>query len=1291
MMRWCNLAFLLITLFSYGQSDQVWLHPNRGQWDQRISYKVELNKGEMLLEPTGFTYHFYELQGHDHSTATYSDEAISDQDFKSHVLRTTFLNAQKPVSVEEVGSSSFYRNYFLSNDRNTWKSEVRSIKQVTSKAVYPGIDLLMEGGNASLKYSWIVAPGADCGNIQWKYDGAERMTITEDGELQIRHSLGTITEGAPYAWTIKNGKKSVVKLRYVLDGRTVSFRFSGSTDFQDTLIIDPSLTFSTFTGSTADNWGMTATPDPNGNLFAGGIVFGAGYPLTPGAFDQSFNGGNGSFAIDIGITKFNAVGTGLLYSTYLGGNGNETAHSVVSTASGELFILGATSSTNFPMAGNSFDNTFNGGPSFSGNSLAFDSGADIYVARLSANGATLLASTYIGGTGTDGVQEGTLRYNYGDQFRGEIIVNGTSIYVASVTSSDDFPTQTPQQASLNGIQDAVFFEMDLGLSAFQWSTYFGGSGSETGNGIQLSSAGDVYVTGGTSSAAMPFVVGQDLTYNGGSADGYLARFNGNNGALIAGTFIGSPDYDQSYFVQLDPDDAVYVYGQTQGTMPITAGCYGASNSGQFVAKYTTNLTALTWTTTIGAGSGSVEISPTAFLVSDCKDIYLSGWGGSINAGSQASQSTSFGFPATADAYQPSTNGSNFWIAVLGENASFLKYATYFGGITSSANHVDGGTSRFDKNGSIYHAVCAACGSNNTGFTTTPEAWSPQNPSPNCNLAAFKFELSTIEAIIADPDPLICLPDPVVFQNNSANGNDFFWNFGDNTTSTLVNPSHVYSGPGEYTVTLIVSDTNGCFTPDTVEFIVNIGDFEGGIVEPPSSICPGQSYQFEAFGGASYLWSPAQYLNNVNIFNPTATITQSTEFTCIISDSCGIDTVSVWLNVFGGAVQISNDTTICFGNSVPLFVSGVPTAVWSPPTYLDNPNSTNPISTPANTITYTVTGTTVDGCELNEQVLVTVVFNFPDPVIPDTLTYCEGLSGQVTVSGADTYVWSPPTNITPLTGPNVTISSPTEQYYYCVFSNVCGSELDSIYINIENATVNAGNDTIVCPGEPAYMYATGGVTYSWNPVVSPITSTYSNVSAIAPVPTTYIVTGSDVNGCLDTAKVFVDLYPQPFIQTVPDVYAFVGEAVQLSATSTTPGPYVWSPAEFLNCVVCTSPIAQPEQNYVYTVTYTDVNGCSASDDVHIFYDPIIYVPNAFTPDGNSLNSEFFAVGGNIKSFKIEIYNRWGERIYVGDALDKAWDGTYEGKKCQDGVYTWKIKYYDFLDKEYTLVGHVSLLR
>lgn len=1304
-MKFILLLTCLFSVFSlFSQESQVWLHPNKGQWDQEILYKVDAAQGSILLDQKGFTYFLNSASNHQHHDK--EDVAAEQEAIKIQVVKVHFEGSTWDLSKTEGALSSHYRNYFQGKDPTKWKSNVHSIASSRYHDFYPGIDMEVAGGDKKLKYSFFVQPGIDPSIIRSKISGSKSIFL-EDGNLHIVTEFGDIIEEKPIAWTIKDRKKQKVKVEFKLKNNELVYHFPDGYDETAELVIDPNIVFSTFTGSTMDNWGMSATPDNQGNLYAGGIVFSGGgtYPTTPGVFDASFNNGqpytvvmpNGaSFSMngfDVAISKFNATGTSLLFSTYLGGNDNESIHSMVTDDNDNLYVFGVTGSTNFPMTPGCFDPTHNGGPFIGTNELGFN-GADIYITRFNAAGSALVGSTFIGGNDTDGINGGSLFYNYGDPFRGEIIVKNGFVYLASSTNSANFPTISASQGSISGTQDAVAIKINDLLTTVSWSTYFGGTGFESGNGIQLSSANDVYLTGGTTTSNLGFSLGHDLSYNGGVSDGYIVRLNNATSAQLSGTYIGTSDYDQSFFVQLDTDDDVYVYGQTEGSIPVSAGCYGVANSGQFIAKYSTNLTNQLWTTSIGAGSGHAEISPTAFLVSNCKDIYLTGWGGEINQAWSpgAGLSTTFGFPVTVDAVQATTNGSNFWIAVLDEDAASLKYATFMGGLTTSSNHVDGGTSRFDKNGNIYHAVCGACGGVDFGFTTTPGVWSPTNQSFNCNLAAFKFELSSIEAIVSTPDPLICLPDPVVFNNNSANGNEFSWDFGDGSTSNLVNPSHVYSGPGQYTVTLVVKDTNQCFAPDSIEFIVNIGDFQGGVIDPDILICPGQTAQLEAFGGNTYLWSPAQFLNNPAIANPIATVTQSTLFTCIISDSCGIDTVQVQVNMVGANVNVSADTSICIGNSVPLFIDGVVSAVWTPAQFLDNPTSLTPISTPTNTITYQVTGTTVDGCQLLKNVTIQVFFDPPAPVIPDTLKYCEGTSGTLTVSGAETYTWNPTVNITPSTGPTVVISTSTEQYYYCLFTNACAAVLDSVYIDLVQPTITAGFDTTVCPGQVAYMQGFGGVSYSWSPSVSPITPNYDSVSVIAPATTTYMVYGTDQYGCVDSASVTITLFPQPFIQTNPDVFGVAGEQIQLYATSTTTGQYVWSPAEYLSCVVCPDPIAQPDQNFTYTVTYTDENGCTASDIVRISYDPLIYVPNTFTPNGNTINELFFALGVNIGDFNMEIYNRWGELIYTGDRMAKSWDGTYQGLPCPDGVYVWKIRYGDlYSDKVYEIVGHVNLLR
>lgn len=1289
------LAILCITfLFFEITAQDVWLHPNKGQWDNKIEYKIDLDLGELYLENNGFSYFLHNAKiKHNHSENSNHSHDHSDSLIKAQMIRSTFLNSNWQGKRLERDSSSWYRNYILGNDSTKWKSGIRSLLSVEYQELYPGINMNVDGKSQRVKLTYFVSPGADPSLIQYQIEGANSLHIDEGGQLVIANRFGEIRESKPIAWTEKNGNRSAVNVYYKLTGNIVSFHLPDGYDISETLVIDPYLVFSTFTGSTADNWGFTAAPDPNGNLFAGGIVFGPGYPTTTGAFDVSYNNGTETgFNIDIGISKFNSTGTTLLYSTHLGGTRNETPNSIVSSTTGELFILGVTSSNDFPVGPAAYDNSFNGGPTTTQNSLNF-TGSDIFIARLNAGGTALVASTYVGGSGVDGLNITNLNYNYGDQFRGEIILDPSgNVYVASTTQSGNFPVVLGSQNFLNGSQDAVIFKMPPTLSSMTWSTYFGGSGNETGNSLQVASNGDVYVGGGTNSATLPFLSGNDLTFNGGLADGYVTRFNGTNGTILSGTFMGLGEYDQTYFVQLDIDDNVYVFGQSQSPWAITPGVYGTPNSGQYMRKYTPDLLTINWTTMVGAGTGNVEISPTAFLVSDCYDIYFSGWGGSVNSSnSQATFSSSNGFQCTPDAYQANTNGSNFYIGVLAQDAAYLKYGTYMGGTTTSYNHVDGGTSRFDKSGRIYHAVCGACGGNDFGFTSTPGVWSTTNNSPNCNLAGFKFELNTIEAIVSEPQTIICLPDPVIFDNNSANGNSFYWDFGDGNFSTDVNPSHVYASSGTYTVTLVVSDTNGCFSADSVVFDVFIGDFQGGVVQPTNAICPGTPYQLEAFGGVNYSWTPQNVLNDPTIPNPIATVFQTTTFTVIISDSCGIDTVELILPVFNDSPAVSNDTAVCIGNSAQLFASGGGTYEWTPSTYLDDPFASNPISTPDITIEYFVEITSVNGCISNDSVTVSVFYTPPIPVIPDELEMCEGSSVTINVSGADSYVWSPDYEISSLSGQTVTVSPDSDFMYYCNFINACGFVLDSVFINVVTADIFAGNDTIICPGESALLWASGGVSYSWSPVMGLNNPSLSQVIATPNFPTLYTVFGVDENGCTDTASVWVDLFPQPFIQTSPDVYAIYGDVIQLNATSTTSGTYIWSPAEFLSCVSCTSPIATPNQNFTYTVTYTDQNGCSASDSVNIYFDPILYIPNTFTPNGDEKNNVFRISAHNIQSLELMIFNRWGELIFTFEDVNDYWDGTYKDDLCQDGTYVWKLRYIDFIDHVYELTGHINLIR
>ena len=1293
------LRLLAVMFFSFSLSlalnaQEIWMQPNEGQWDERIEFKVDLQMGEFLIENGGFTYFLNNSKQKFNHSDVNNKTSVMNEEFQAHVIRSKFLGSSWEGESIKTNPSKFYKNYLLGNNKSNWKSKVYNYSTVVMKDFYPSIDLRLDGSQGEFKYSFELAPGIDPQQISIEFNGQDRIQIDPTGKIILGNRFGEVIEGRPHAWTINENKKTEVTIEYINLNNTIQFAFPEGYNESDSLVIDPSLTFSTFTGSTADNWGMTATPDLAGNLFGGGVVFGNGiYPLTVGAYDITFSGG----VVDVGITKFSADGTNALYSTLIGGAGSETPNSLVSADNGELFIFGLTSSIDFPMAGSSFDNSFNGGPNVAANAngLGFSGGTDLYIARLSADGTSLIASTYVGGSDNDGMNTSNLKYNYGDQFRGEIILDGNGfVYVTSMTQSSDFPTINATQPTMSGTQDAILFKISDGLSTMDWSSYYGGDGFETGNSIQLSSAGNVYIAGGTNSSNLPIITGFDANYDGGLCDGYVARFDGVTGSVMSGTYIGLSEYDQTYFVQLDADDNVYVLGQTESDLGITPGLYGNPNSGQFINKYNETLSSQLWKTMIGASTGHVEISPTAFLVSECYDIYLSGWGGTLNQNASVSQalfSTTNGFPLTSDAYQATTNGSNFYLAVLGQDAGSLKYGSFMGGSTSSPDHVDGGTSRFDKDGTVYHAVCAACGGDPNGFTSTPGVYSETNNSTNCNLAAFKFDLKKIEAAISDPAALVCLPDPVIFINNSLNGNGYFWDFGDGTSSIQTNPTHLYPGPGVYNGSLVAYDDNGCFSSDTVFFQVNIGDFQGAVVIPTQPICPGETYQLEASGGTFYSWTPAADLDDPTIATPTASIEQTTTFTVVVSDSCGVDTLQVTLEVAIPQYSISPDTAVCLGANTTIFATGGGTYLWTPSTFLNNNLISNPISTPDTTITYHVEITSVDGCIYNDSIIIDVFSNPPAPIIADTVFLCLGASSSITVGGADSYSWSPNNNITSTTGAIVSVNPTTDMYYFVDFTNTCGTATDSVFIKILEASILAEYDTIICFGESASLHVSGAQSYIWSPESTLNSIVGEDVIATPNAPTNYSVIGTDINGCVAYDSVFVDLFPIPNLNAGSNAFAIQGELVQLNATSNTEGTFTWDPAEFLSCINCTNPIANPDQEFLYTVYYTDINGCSASDTVRVFYDPILYVPNTFTPDGNEFNSVFKAIAGNINSFNLNIYNRWGEILFTSNDINIGWDGTYNGSLAQDGTYIWKILITNLSLKEELFVGHINLLR
>ncbi len=762
---------------------------NKNQWPASIQYSARIPGGRMFVQPGSFTYCFIDQerlqQLHERSHHSQSQEGtdISPSEKIDGIrMQVNFVGSRKDLIPVTEGRSKEYYNYFLGNDSSAWAANAYAYQSLHYASLYNGIDLNVYSSDRNVKYDFIVAPQADPSQIRLSYSGNEQMVISGSGDLNINAAWVEMIEKKPVAFQIIDGKRIHVPCEYRLRGFEVTFAFPDGYDPCYELTIDPLLIFSTYSGSTADNWGSTATPGEDGNLYSAGITnednYGGNFPATNGAFQVSYGG-----IYDVAILKYDSAGTTMMYATYLGGSRSESAHSLVMNHAGDLVVLGTTSSADFPTSTEAWDRSFGGGTLVTGVVIPYEQGSDIFIATLNKTGNHLLSSTYLGGSLNDGINPayGPLTQNYGDQQRGDIITDANNnVYISSVTASNDFPLVNSIDNSYNGgATDAIVVKLTQNLSQVIWSTYLGGEGVDASHTIKFDKTGDLFVGGGTTSLNFPVTAEAYQTANAGGADGWILTLDAAGTAVKSATLTGTNAFDQVYFLDLNADDEVYVYGQTSGNFPVTAGVYSNPNSGQFIQKLSHDLSSLIFSTVVGSGRGIPDISPTAFLVNDCNNIYLTGWGGVVNINTFYWQNNTMAMPITPDAFQSTTSGSDFYFMVLTDDASQFLYGTYLGG-GQSRTHVDGGTSRFDKGGIVYHAVCSGCRSFNatnrptSDFPTTSNAWSRRNNSANCNNAAFKFDLSSLKARIQSNSVMlnepglnkICIPDPIVFQNFS---------------------------------------------------------------------------------------------------------------------------------------------------------------------------------------------------------------------------------------------------------------------------------------------------------------------------------------------------------------------------------------------------------------------------------------------------------------------------------------------------------------------------------------------
>jgi len=909
--------FTLFYVFGLNLNAQNPFIKNKGQLPKQVKAKINLPSGSLFIEEGKLNYVFYSGE----QLAAVHNLRSHNKSIDAHSYTMEFLNSNTDIATEFSEESKSYENYFLGK-KSTWATEVRSYKSLYQKNIYNGINIQYYVEKDKLKYDIIIAPKTNANQIIIKYSGIEEIRLNEKG-LYYKTTVNTIKESNPFAYQEIDGNQVEVSCVYKLKKNILSFEFPEGYNENYELIIDPVLEFSTYSGSTTDNFGYTATYDNFGCLYAGSTSFGAGYPTTIGAYQINY--ANSSGGTDIAITKYNSTGTQRIYSTYLGGSLDELPHSMIVNSADELFIYGTTASADFPTTPSAFQTNFNGGAGFSpsGIGVSFPNGSDIFVSRLSAGGGNLLASTFIGGSGNDGLNTAPqLKYNYADEVRGEIDIDQqNNIYIATCTKSSDFPTKNSFQNATNGGQEGCVVKMDNQLTSIIWSTYLGGGNDDAIYSLAIDDNDDIYVTGGTNSTNFITTISayQPSYQDSIKADAFVTKLSSNGSQVLASSYFGTANYDQSYFVEIGSSGAVYLFGQTKttGIQLVNNATYSVADGGQFIAVFNQDLSSVLRSTVVGTGKGTPDISPTAFLVDVCDKIYIAGWGSNLGGAL-----STLNLPITTNAYQQTTDGNDLYLMVLDEALSTMIYATYFGGDQSN-EHVDGGTSRFDKKGIIYQSVCAGCGGNSDfPIEPNPGAVSSTNDSPNCNNGVFRFNFD-FPMVVADFNaPWVGCDTAVSFQNLtlSSTAVSYSWDFGDGTISNAVNPTHNFNHSGLYSIILIATDNNACNVADTIVkqlyILSNSSDTIQSIIK-----CPEEEIQIGLLPAndptITYFWTPSSGLSSSNVSNPFCGGNSTQQYQLLISNGSCTDTL--FQNVFVPNLQLDAglDTSYC---NIPILLS-----------------------------------------------------------------------------------------------------------------------------------------------------------------------------------------------------------------------------------------------------------------------------------------------------------------------------------------------------------------------------------
>ncbi|MCX6831735.1 MAG: SBBP repeat-containing protein, partial [candidate division Zixibacteria bacterium] len=633
---------------------------NMGQWDDRVLFRANAGGATMWFTKEGVTYQFTRRidTGSGAVSAPGLDSRFRGNDkvkgndmepdsVEQLVLTAKFLGANPNPEVFAEGLMEYKCNYFLGNDPSKWRTDVPNFEAVTLRDIYPGIDLKYSGdGIGQASYEFVVAPGADIAQIKVPYEGAEETSLDSDGRMVVTTKWGDMIAAIK---SPTNGVLSGTGSFSQLSEKTIGFEADRSTRLttdgasrQALGTLSVGLAYSTYLGGGNFDRGDGIAVDGSGYAYVTGYTYSSNFPtLNPYQTDQGYD--------DVFVTKLSSSGA-LIYSTYLGGGNGDGGFGIAVDGSGNAYVAGWTSSSNFPTL----------------NPYQTDQGdVDVFVTKLSSTGNSLIYSTYLGG--------GSYDYGYG------IAVDGSgNAYVTGLTVSSDFPTQNPYQGTFQGAYDVFVTKLSSSGNSLIYSTYLGGGSDELGDDIAVDDSGNAYVTGLTVSSDFPTQNPYQTTYQG-AFDAFVTKLSSVGNSLIYSTYLGGGDYDYGNAIAVDGSGHAYVTGETSSTNFPTLNPYQTDQGAEdvFVTKLSSSGNSLIYSTYLGGGNYDV------------------GWGIGVDGSGYAyvtGYTSSSDFP-TLNPYQTDQGVEDVFVTKFSSSGNSLIYSTYLGGGDGDAGYgiaVDGG-------------------------------------------------------------------------------------------------------------------------------------------------------------------------------------------------------------------------------------------------------------------------------------------------------------------------------------------------------------------------------------------------------------------------------------------------------------------------------------------------------------------------------------------------------------------------------------------------------------------------